>query len=180
MKAENIVRYVVFGFVGALTVGFLGVRMHYKTYARDNYEIAECKTTHKFVNLTTARSLRWAYAFFVDHRLIKVATALAVYPFSELDKAGWINSLYQQVSVDENFFFGFGYGYDDRAVVIVKTIPSNIIGEEPLYCVLGKDYVTIDLLRTDPHINVATRLGRKSDFDFEPSNIIISWGPYWR
>jgi len=140
----------------------------------------ECETIHKFANLTFPRTLRAATAPFVNARGHKATTLLLVYSANELDKARLLDTLYQQAITDRADFFGVGDKYDNRAVVLLQTIPANNDGEEPLYCVVGTDKVTIDLLRTDVQFNIAVLQGRRSDFAFEPSNTVISWGRYWR
>lgn len=179
MKARHMPLYFAVGFAGLLFVGMVGVQIHYSTYARDSYKIAECETTHKFADLTVARVLKWGTAFFVNPRLASVATGFSVYSVDELEKAGLLNLLYRQVTTDKELFFGYGDKYRDRAAVLLQTIPSKKSGKEPLYCVVGKDKVTIDLLRTDAQFNIAVRQGHGYNYAFEPINTIVSWGRYW-
>lgn len=180
MKAKNIPVYLALGWIGFVVITFIGSYTYRWTYARESYHIAECETSYKFANLTNLRFMRWSSSFFVNPRGANATTVFSVYSVDELDKAGLLNDLYQQATTDKELFFGYGNKYDARAVVLLQTMQSPSDGEEPLYCIVGTNKVTVDLLRTDPLFNIAVREGRKSDFAFEQDYAVISWGRYWR
>lgn len=179
MKAKNILYFFSVLLVVLPLFGFIGLHVHRSTYARASYDIAECKADYKFADLTTLRALRAGTAPYVNTRGHYATTSLLVYSASKLDKEGLLDVLFQKAITDKADFFGVGDKHDD-SVVILQTILSNSVGEESLYCVIGKDGVTMDMLRTDPQFNIAARAERKSGFSFEPSFAVISWGRYWR
>lgn len=174
MKAKNIPFYLAVGMTAVLI--FAAVAW---TNTRESYDIAECSEKYQFLNYTISREVKWGTAAVVNLNLVIRSTLLYVYPTHELQERGLLDTLYSEATNDPEVFLVYEEKNTYDAVVLLKTVPSDNEGEEPIFCVVGKKEVkVIDLLNDDTFsIGVQWKRTERDLPPTEHARRVISWGP---
>jgi len=180
MKVKNIPLCLALGFVGFLVLGAIGLNIYHRTYTRESYDITECSKKHRFLNLTFPRSVKLGTAVYVKPNLFRLSTVLAVYPIHELQEKGLLGMLYSEATNNPDVFLTYEEKNTNDAVVLLKAIPSENEGEEPIFCVVDKKEVGISDLLHKPDVFSVGMQWKRTKRDLPPTDHarrVISWGP---
>lgn len=177
MKIHNI---LTVGLIIFLVPSIIGLIIYHGTYKRESYDIAECTQKYQFLNLTVPRRINFALNVLLNPAANKLSTVLLVYSANELQEEGLLNTLYLETTDDPEVFLEYEEKSTGEAVVLLKTIPSQNEGGEPIFCVVSKDKVSVkNLLNNQDTFFIGTHWRTKHGLPIteQVRRVISRWPP---